>query len=97
MDRTQNVGDEQHARGGDVFLWDDVVPQLARRIRGSSQSWIVQTRVQGKTVRRTLACGVDDPLEAVRAMARDKLAGLVDARNTHQPALLSRPVTIRYP
>ena len=82
MDQTQNVGDEQHARGGAVFLWDDVIPQLARRIRGSSQSWIVQTRVQGKTVRRRLECGVDDPLEAVRAMARDKLAGLADARNT---------------
>ncbi len=42
----------------DFVVWDAVLSQLGRRVRKSRETWIVQTRVNGKTKRRTPRCAV---------------------------------------
>ncbi len=42
----------------DYVVWDDVLSKLGRRVRKPRETWIVQTRVGGKTKRRTLGAGV---------------------------------------
>ncbi len=54
----------------DYVVWDDVLSQLGRRIRKSRETWIVQTRVEGKTKRRTRgACG-EIKVEVARVLAQ---------------------------
>ena len=50
----------------DYVVWDEELSQLGRRIRKARETWIVQTRVGGKTKRRTL--GACDQIKV--AMAR---------------------------
>lgn len=38
----------------DLIVWDDKLPGFGRRSRNGKQSWIVQKRVAGKSLRRTL-------------------------------------------
>ncbi|MBL1435921.1 MAG: hypothetical protein COB08_006950 [Rhodobacteraceae bacterium] len=53
----------------DYVVWDEVLSQLGRRVRQTRETWIVQTRVDGKTKRRTLgACG-EIRVEAALAQA----------------------------
>jgi integrase len=61
-----------------VFLWDGEIPQLAERKRGNSHSWIVQTRVAGRTIRRKLGDVGDMPVAVAREMARGLLVELED-------------------
>jgi len=49
----------------DVIVWDDHVKQLGLRTRDGKKTWIVQTRVDGKTKRRTLES--DDGVSAYQA------------------------------
>jgi len=54
----------------DYAVWDEILSQLGRRVRKNRETWIVQTRVDGKTKRRTLgACG-EIKVEAARALAQ---------------------------
>ena len=53
----------------DYVVWDEVLSQLGRRVRKTRETWIVQTRIDGKTKRRTLgACG-EIKVDAARALA----------------------------
>ncbi len=62
----------------DFVVWDDALSQLGRRVRKSRETWIVQTRVEGKTKRRTLgACG-EIKIEAARVLAQAYLDELTN-------------------
>lgn len=69
----------KQSRKKDTFLWDSKVPQLAERRKGDARSWVVQTRVNGKTIRRKIGNFGDVSLKAARAMA---LAQLAELENT---------------
>ena len=66
----------------DTFHWDSKVPQLAERRKGKSRSWVVQTRVNGKTVRRKIGNFGEVSLKAARAMALVQLAELENATSS---------------
>ena len=60
----------QPVQKDDYAVWDEILSQLGRRVRKNRETWIVQTRVGGKTKRRTLgACG-EIRIEAARALAQ---------------------------
>ena len=75
----ESKADTKRSRKKDLFLWDSKVPQLAERRKGDARSWIVQTRVNGKTIRRKIGNFGDVSLKAARAMA---LAQLAELENT---------------
>jgi hypothetical protein len=39
---------------GDFIFWDEIFPALGLRNRFGRESWIVQTRIRGSSVRRSL-------------------------------------------
>lgn len=60
----------QPTRKDDYVVWDGVVSQLGRRVRKTRETWVVQTRIGGKTKRRTLgACG-EIKVDAARVLAQ---------------------------
>lgn len=60
----------------DSVVWDDLIPQLGLRTRNGKQTWIVQTRINGKSVRRSLG-GVDGiSLDQARILAEACVDGL---------------------
>lgn len=66
--------------------WDDEVPGLARRIRANgTETWLLQWRADGRTVRQTLGRTDQLTLEAARGIAR-QLRGL-DAPAASVPTL----------
>lgn len=69
----------------DSFVWDDEVPQLAARTRGKAQTWIVQTRRDGKTVRPTIGNVADYSVEIARAEARLILEEMATAETSLEP------------
>ena len=82
MARTQDVVSVAGAEMGpdaappERFFWDDAVPQLAERLRNGVRSWVVQTRVEGRTRRRTLGKVAEVPREVARDLARQTLEDL---------------------
>jgi hypothetical protein len=60
---------------GDFILWDEVFPALNLRNRFGRESWIVQTRIRGSSVRGSL--GVVSKL--TRSAARQAAAALIAA------------------
>ena len=54
----------------DYVVWDDVLSQLGRRVRKARETWVVQTRVDGKTKRRTLGACSKIKVEAARVLAQ---------------------------
>lgn len=67
----------------ELFEWDDQVNGLARRVRPSGRAtWVVQWRLDGRTLRRTLGGADQLTREAARAAAR-RLKGI----NTPSPAM----------
>ncbi len=64
---TPSLARKSFAPAPPEFLWDSTVPELALRCRGRSRSWIVQTRVAGRTVRRKIG---DDRLAVAEARQR---------------------------
>jgi integrase len=68
------VSGENSAR--ETVAWDDAVKGLGLRKRGGSRRWIVQTRVDGRTVRRTLGSSAVLTLDDARAAARQVLQEL---------------------
>jgi integrase len=61
---------------GERFEWDEEVAGLARRVRANgSATWVVQWRVDGRTLRRTLGSADRLTCEAARRTAR-QLRGL---------------------
>jgi len=57
----------------DTIVWDDHVRQLGLRTRDGKKTWIVQTRVDGKTKRRTLGSEADVLVYQARVLAQQKL------------------------
>ena len=57
----------------DYVVWDEVVSQLGRRIRKARETWIVQTRVGGKTKRKTLGVCDDIKVAVARLLAQTNL------------------------
>ena len=62
----------------DFVVWDDLLSQLGRRVRKSRETWIVQTRVEGKTKRRTLGACCEIKVEAARVLAQAYLDELTN-------------------
>lgn len=58
----------------DRQLRDDIVPQLARRIRNGCETWVVHCRRDGKASKITLGLCEKIPVIRTRDMARDLLA-----------------------
>jgi len=54
----------------DYVVWDDVVSQLGRRVRKARETWIMQTRVGGKTKRKTLGVCDDIKVAVARLLAQ---------------------------
>lgn len=77
-------------RKKDTLLWDSKVPQLAERRKGDARSWVAQTRVNGKTIRRKIGNFGDVSLKAARAMA---LSQLVEFENEARD--VSRSISIK--
>ena len=70
--RTQNtkfVKQMQPAQKDDYVVWDEAVSQLGRRVRKARETWIVQTRIDGKTKRWTLGACDQIKVEAARVLA----------------------------
>ena len=71
--KPQNTKRTVHVRPvqkDDYVVWDEMLSQLGRRVRKTRETWIVQTRVDSKTKRRTLgACG-EIKIEAARVLAQ---------------------------
>ncbi|EBA02738.1 site-specific recombinase, phage integrase family protein [Rhodobacterales bacterium HTCC2150] len=59
-----------NASSRDTFIWDKEVPQLAQRLRGANHTWVMQTRREGKTVRRKIGDVANISVAAARAQAR---------------------------
>lgn len=57
----------------DVISWDSEVKELGVRFRGDSITWIVQTRVDGRTRRRTLGSETIVSKQQARSLAREVL------------------------
>jgi len=57
----------------DVISWDSEVKELGIRYRGNSITWIVQTRVDGRTRRRTLGSETIVSTQQARSLAREVL------------------------
>lgn len=65
----------EHTKSDSVD-WDVLIPQLGLRTRNGKQTWIVQTRINGKSVRRTLGEVVGIGLDQARVLAEACLGGL---------------------
>ncbi|MDG1532651.1 MAG: integrase [Paracoccaceae bacterium] len=59
-----------NASNRDTFTWDQEVLQLAQRLRGANHTWVMQTRREGKTVRRKIGDVANISVAAARAQAR---------------------------
>jgi hypothetical protein len=73
---------------GDFILWDEIFPALGLRNRFGRESWIVQTRIRGSSVRRSL--GAVSTL--IRSAARQAAAALIAAL-AEERATATRPAT----
>ena len=60
----------------DTVFWDQDVKELGVRRRGNSVTWIVQTRVDGRTKRRTLGSASAILVEQARVLALEVLGEL---------------------
>ena len=60
----------------ETVLWDSEVPKLGLRQRGSTRSWIVQWRSDGRTRKQTLGRADAIPLPQARELARALLDGV---------------------
>ena len=60
----------------DTVVWDEDVKELGLRRRGNSVTWIVQTRVDGRTKRRTLGSASAILVEQARVLALEVLGEL---------------------
>ncbi len=59
------------ADAGERVVWDDAVPGLGRRLRACRRStWIVQRRVGGRSIKRTLGPLDEMSFEEARTAAR---------------------------
>ena len=65
---------------GDFILWDDVFPALGLRNRFGRESWIVQTRIRGSSVRRSLGAVTKLTRSAARQAAAALIAALAEER-----------------
>lgn len=65
-------------RNEDVILWDTEVRQLGLRSRNGKSSWIVQTRVAGRSRRKTLGDASSLKLDRARFLAKASIAALQD-------------------
>ena len=50
-------------------IWDDVIQCLGQRTRGARKTWIVQTRIDGKTRKRTLGSASEITVSHARELA----------------------------
>jgi len=57
-------------------VWDDVISSLGHRNRGGRKTWIVQTRIEGKTRKRTLGSAAYITLSLARELATNILTEL---------------------
>lgn len=60
----------------ETVLWDIEVPKLGLRQRGTTSSWVVQWRADGRTRKRTLGRADAIPLPQARELARTLLDGV---------------------
>lgn len=78
---------ESPKQKSDYVIWDDEVAGLGKRVRATKSVWLCQSRVDGKTKRKTLGNCQTVTLEQARAMAtawleqfndraEDELAGI---------------------
>lgn len=67
---------------GDTVIRDDIVPQLARRVRGKTAKWVVYWRQDGRPKKTTLGDCATIAIDRARDLARDMVATEVapDAR-----------------
>lgn len=80
-----------NATPSDYIVWDPALPCFGRRVRsGGRQTWIVQWRINGRTLRRTLGSLRDVCPEDARAAARDLLAHRATDNSSVRP--LSAPL-----
>jgi integrase len=75
----------------DQIIWDDLIPQLGRRNREGKQTWIVQTRINGKSIRRSLGNAGGISLDRARILAE----ACLDALQLEHPNL-SASTTIKH-
>ena len=71
----------------DHVVWDDQVRQLGLRTQNGARRWIVQTRINGKTKKRTLGRADDIHLSQARILATECLAQLQTAHQHIDPAI----------
>ena len=62
------------AQRSETVHWDTEAPRLGLRQRGTSSSWIVQWRTEGRTRKQTLGPADAIPLPQARELARALLA-----------------------
>ncbi|MGQ0620066.1 MAG: Arm DNA-binding domain-containing protein, partial [Panacagrimonas sp.] len=58
----------------DGIEWDSDLPGLGLRTRCGRQTWIIQYRRKGRSIRRTLGAPPSMDRDAARIVARDRLA-----------------------
>ena len=61
-------------------IWDPLVPELGHRIRHGRETWIVQTRVSGKTRKQTLGTVEGLDIRAARELASALLVCLGESK-----------------
>ena len=71
----------------DTVVWDDEVKELGLRHRGKSVTWIVQTRVDGRTKRRTLGSASTILVEQARILAQEVLGEIHSKSVRSNPAM----------
>jgi integrase len=69
---------ESQKQKSDYVIWDDEVAGLGKRVRATKSVWLCQSRVDGKTKRKTLGDCQTIKLEQARAMATAWLDQFID-------------------